>query len=86
MVLKPEDSMKIQNQIGGDIMMALDDVVKTTTEGPRMAEAADRTVRYNICFLFCSSFQDGLIDALKVIRIQPSRTCSQLSKEASISS
>lgn len=46
MVLKPEDSMKIQNQIGGDIMMALDDVVKTTTEGPRMAEAADRTVRW----------------------------------------
>ena len=45
MVLKPEDSMKIQNQIGGDILMALDDVIKTTTVGPRVEEAAERTVR-----------------------------------------
>jgi tRNA-guanine family transglycosylase len=33
MVLTPEESMKIQNQIGADIMMALDDVVATTTDG-----------------------------------------------------
>jgi len=26
--------------------MALDDVVKTTTEGPRMGEACDRTIRW----------------------------------------
>lgn len=45
MVLKPEDSMREQNQIGADIMMALDDVVKTTTVGPRVAEACDRTIR-----------------------------------------
>ncbi len=31
--LRPEDSIHTQNQIGADIMMALDDVVKTTTEG-----------------------------------------------------
>jgi len=45
MFLRPEDSIHIQNQIGADIMMALDDVVKTTTEGPRMEEACDRTLR-----------------------------------------
>lgn len=86
MVLKPEDSMKIQNQIGGDIMMALDDVVKTTTEGPRMGEAADRTVRYDAYLLvFYSYFQDGSIVVLKAIRIQPNKTCSQLSREVLIS-
>lgn len=31
MFIKPEDSIHIQNKIGSDIMMALDDVVKTTT-------------------------------------------------------
>jgi Queuine/archaeosine tRNA-ribosyltransferase len=40
--------MRIQNQIGGDIMMALDDVVKTTTKGPRMAEAQERTTRQKV--------------------------------------
>lgn len=44
--LKPEDSIKAQNNIGSDIMMALDDVVKTTTVGPRMEEACDRTIRW----------------------------------------
>ena len=43
--MRPEDSMKIQNQIGSDIMMALDDVVKTTIQGPRMEEAQERTTR-----------------------------------------
>ncbi len=38
MVLTPEQSMKIQNQIGADIMMALDDVVATTITGPRVEE------------------------------------------------
>lgn len=46
MFLKPEDSIKAQNNIGSDIMMALDDVIKTTTEGPRMEEACDRTIRW----------------------------------------
>ena len=27
-------------------MMALDDVVRTTTEGDRMSEACDRTIRW----------------------------------------
>lgn len=46
MMLRPEDSMKIQNQIGGDIMMALDDVVETTSKDrERMIEACARTTR-----------------------------------------
>lgn len=44
--LRPEDSIHSQNQIGSDIMMALDDVVKTTTEGNRMEEATHRTNRW----------------------------------------
>ena len=32
--------------------MALDDVVKTTTEGPRMSEACDRTLRLLKYFIF----------------------------------
>jgi queuine tRNA-ribosyltransferase catalytic subunit len=44
--IKPEDSIHFQNCIGSDIMMALDDVVKTTTVGIRMAQAMERTVRW----------------------------------------
>jgi len=42
MVLTPEESMKIQNQIGADIMMALDDVVKTTTDGKKKKNGTTR--------------------------------------------
>ncbi|PRP76279.1 hypothetical protein PROFUN_07801 [Planoprotostelium fungivorum] len=46
MVLTPEMSMQIQNCIGADIMMALDDVVSTVTTGPRVEEAMHRTLRW----------------------------------------
>ncbi|KAG8057079.1 hypothetical protein GUJ93_ZPchr0002g25949 [Zizania palustris] len=46
MLLTPEESIHIQNKIGADIIMALDDVVKTTTTGPRMEEAMYRTLRW----------------------------------------
>ncbi|XP_074272737.1 uncharacterized protein LOC141596459 isoform X2 [Silene latifolia] len=46
MLLTPEDSIQIQNRIGADIIMALDDVVKTTTTGPRVEEAMYRTLRW----------------------------------------
>ena len=46
MILTPEYSMHIQNQIGADIMMALDDVVSSTTTGPRVEEAMHRTIRW----------------------------------------
>jgi tRNA-guanine family transglycosylase len=46
MVLTPEESMKIQNQIGADIMMALDDVVSSQITGPRVEEAMHRTLRW----------------------------------------
>lgn len=45
-LLTPEESMRIQNCIGGDIMMVLDDVVATTTTGPRVEEAMHRTIRW----------------------------------------
>ncbi|PSN33026.1 Queuine tRNA-ribosyltransferase catalytic subunit [Blattella germanica] len=38
-MLTPEHSIEIQNSIGADIIMQLDDVVKTTTVGPRVEEA-----------------------------------------------
>jgi queuine tRNA-ribosyltransferase len=46
MVLTPEQSIQIQNQIGADIIMALDDVVSSTTTGPRVEEAMHRTIRW----------------------------------------
>ena len=45
-MLTPEHSIEIQNAIGADIMMQLDDVVKTTTTGPRVEEAMHRTIRW----------------------------------------
>eukprot|EP01112_Ceratiomyxa_fruticulosa_P012015 TRINITY_DN3308_c0_g1_i2.p1 TRINITY_DN3308_c0_g1~~TRINITY_DN3308_c0_g1_i2.p1 ORF type:complete len:394 (-),score=64.92 TRINITY_DN3308_c0_g1_i2:35-1216(-) len=46
MLLTPEMSMEIQNTIGADIMMALDDVVSSTVTGPRVEEAMYRTLRW----------------------------------------
>ncbi|XWS21466.1 hypothetical protein CRYUN_Cryun30bG0057300 [Craigia yunnanensis] len=44
MLLTPEESIQIQNRIGADIIMALDDVVRTTITGPRIEEAMYRTL------------------------------------------
>lgn len=46
MILTPEKSMQIQNDIGADIMMQLDDVVHTLTHADRMQEAMWRSVRW----------------------------------------
>ncbi|EPY18639.1 queuine tRNA-ribosyltransferase [Strigomonas culicis] len=46
LLLRPEDSIRIQNAIGGDIMMQLDDVVHTLTVGPRVEESMWRTIRW----------------------------------------
>lgn len=43
-MLTPERSIEIQNSIGADIIMQLDDVVRTTTTGPRVEEAMLRLV------------------------------------------
>ncbi len=40
MLLTPEESMRVQNAIGADIMMALDDVVHTLVTGPRVEVCA----------------------------------------------
>ncbi|XP_024941464.1 queuine tRNA-ribosyltransferase catalytic subunit isoform X2 [Cephus cinctus] len=45
-MLTPEYSIKIQNTIGADIIMQLDDVIKTTTTGTRVEEAMHRTTRW----------------------------------------
>nr|CAB3265347.1 queuine tRNA-ribosyltransferase-like [Phallusia mammillata] len=47
MMLSPEKSMEIQNAIGADIMMQLDDVVSSTeTDQKRFKEAMYRSVRW----------------------------------------
>lgn len=47
MLLTPEHSMSLQNSIGSDIMMQLDDVLVTTSpDHARMREAMERSVRW----------------------------------------
>lgn len=46
MLLTPEKSIELQNAIGADIMMQLDDVVPSLTTGPRVEEAMERTIRW----------------------------------------
>jgi queuine tRNA-ribosyltransferase catalytic subunit len=46
MLLTPEHSIGLQNQLGADIIMQLDDVVASTTTGPRVEEACHRTLRW----------------------------------------
>ncbi|XP_016307146.1 queuine tRNA-ribosyltransferase [Sinocyclocheilus anshuiensis] len=45
-LLTPEQSIAIQNSLGSDIMMQLDDVVSSTVKGPRVEEAMHRSVRW----------------------------------------
>ncbi|KAK2836201.1 hypothetical protein Q7C36_014070 [Tachysurus vachellii] len=45
-LLTPEQSIGIQNSLGSDIMMQLDDVVSSTVTGPRVEEAMHRSVRW----------------------------------------
>lgn len=46
MLLTPEHSIRIQNALGADIIMQLDDVVHSSTTGHRVEEAMRR-------FAFC---------------------------------
>eukprot|EP00759_Apiculatamorpha_spiralis_P049762 PhF_6_TR44455/c0_g1_i1/m.68431/K00773/tgt, QTRT1; queuine tRNA-ribosyltransferase len=46
LLLRPEDSIRIQNALGSDIMMQLDDVVHVSVTGPRLEEATERSVRW----------------------------------------
>ncbi|XP_066472323.1 queuine tRNA-ribosyltransferase catalytic subunit 1 isoform X2 [Tiliqua scincoides] len=45
-LLTPEKSIEIQNALGSDIMMQLDDVVSSTVTGPRVEEAMLRSIRW----------------------------------------
>lgn len=51
-MLTPEKCIEMQNAIGADIIMQLDDVVKTTTTGPRVEEAMHRLVSIGHILLF----------------------------------
>lgn len=52
-MLSPEKSMEIQNTIGADIMMQLDDVVSSTvTDRSRVEVAMHRSIRYGITKYF----------------------------------
>ncbi|KAJ8038409.1 Queuine tRNA-ribosyltransferase catalytic subunit 1 [Holothuria leucospilota] len=46
LMLTPEKSIDIQNSIGADIIMQLDDVVHSLTKGPRVEEAMHRSIRW----------------------------------------
>lgn len=41
MLLTPEHSISLQNSIGADIIMQLDDVVSSLTTGPRVEEVCN---------------------------------------------
>jgi len=45
-MLTPEESIHIQNDLGADIIMQLDDVCASTTTGSRVVEAMERTLRW----------------------------------------
>ncbi|XP_061278141.1 queuine tRNA-ribosyltransferase catalytic subunit 1 isoform X2 [Bos javanicus] len=45
-LLSPERSVEIQNALGSDIIMQLDDVVSSTVTGPRVEEAMYRSIRW----------------------------------------
>lgn len=45
-MLTPEQSILIQNDLGADIAMQLDDVVSSKVSGPRVEEAMYRTTRW----------------------------------------
>ncbi|PWA02895.1 hypothetical protein BB558_000953 [Smittium angustum] len=46
MLLTPEESIGLQNTIGADIIMQLDDVVSSLISGPRVEEAMHRSIRW----------------------------------------
>uniref|UniRef100_A0A5S6R610 Queuine tRNA-ribosyltransferase catalytic subunit 1 n=1 Tax=Trichuris muris TaxID=70415 RepID=A0A5S6R610_TRIMR len=46
MLLTPEKSVHIQNSLGADVIMQLDDVVHVLTTGPRVEEATHRSIRW----------------------------------------
>eukprot|EP00892_Ulva_mutabilis_P009127 jgi/Ulvmu1/6587/UM003_0224.1 len=66
MLLTPEHSIAIQNRLGADILMALDDVVSSVADSPRrFAEATDRTTRWiDRCIAAHSRPQDQSLFAI----------------------
>lgn len=46
LMLTPEKSIEIQNKLGADIIMALDDVIKPTSDDNELKDACERTLRW----------------------------------------
>ena len=46
LMLTPEKSIQIQNNLGSDIIMMLDDVLRPNSEPGRLKEACERTIRW----------------------------------------
>jgi tRNA-guanine family transglycosylase len=55
-LLTPERSIEIQNAIGADIIMQLDDVVSSTVSGPRVEEAMHRYILYSEPMMIITTF------------------------------
>lgn len=55
-MLTPEESIRIQNAIGADIIMQLDDVVESTLTGPRVEESTYRYYLSIFSFSITSTF------------------------------
>ena len=82
MLLTPEHSISLQNSIGADIMMQLDDVVSSLTTGARVEEVFGLL----ICSYDrqCFEVSGGSTDALQRISILIARICLLLFKADSM--
>lgn len=69
MLLTPEHSMSLQNSIGADIMMQLDDVVSSLTTGPRVEEAMWRSIRWYGLFSWTESLSIAIVKHYSTITL-----------------
>lgn len=82
-LLTPEESIRIQNSLGADIIMQLDDVVHSLTTGERVEEAMHRCEKVvflpsiAIIYKFILDRFVGLIVVLLLIKDQRTKICFQ---------
>lgn len=84
MLLTPEQSIVIQNTIGADIIMQLDDVVHVLTTGTRVEEAMHRSIRWlDRCIKAHKRAQDQNLFGIVQGGLQPElrKTCVKGEKE-----
>jgi tRNA-guanine family transglycosylase len=78
MLLTPEHSISLQNSIGADIIMQLDDVVSSLTTGSRVEEVFLHLIPAN--YRQCCAVFDGWTVVLLRTKIQIGKTYSLLSR------